>query len=98
MFRLPVRDTQAGLKLFRRHVLSDVLPAVRTTRFAFDLDLLAHAHRAGYRVAEAPLAARFLRAASRMRLRDVWHIWADTLVHRRRSSASVPVMHSMPRE
>jgi glycosyltransferase involved in cell wall biosynthesis len=79
MFRLPVRDTQAGLKLFRRHVLSDVLPAVRTTRFAFDLDLLVHAHRAGYRVAEAPVAARFLRATSRLQLRDMWRIWADTL-------------------
>ena len=79
MFRLPVSDTQAGMKLFRRQVLSDVLPAVRTTRFAFDLDVLVHAHRAGYRVAEAPVAARFLRRSSRLTLRDVWRIWADTL-------------------
>jgi glycosyltransferase involved in cell wall biosynthesis len=79
MFRLPVGDTQAGLKLFRRHVLSDVLPAVRTARFAFDLDLLVHAWRAGYHVAEAPVAARFLRASSRLKLRDVVRIWVDTV-------------------
>ncbi len=79
MFRLPVRDTQAGMKLFRREVLSDVLPVVRTARFAFDLDLLVHAHRAGYRVAEAPVAARFLRTSSRLTLRDVLRIWADTI-------------------
>lgn len=79
LFRLPVRDTQAGMKLFRRQVLSEVLPAVRTTRFAFDLDVLVHAHRAGYHVAEAPVAARFLRTSSRLKLRDVLRIWADTL-------------------
>lgn len=79
MFHLPVRDTQAGLKLFRRPVLADVLPAVRTNRFAFDLDVLVHAHRAGYRVAEAPVTARFLRPASRLRLPDMLRMWTDTL-------------------
>ena len=79
MFRLPVRDTQAGLKVFRRQVLQDVLPAVRTTRFAFDLDVLVHVHKAGYRMAEAPVAVRFLRTSSRLGLGDVFRIWADTL-------------------
>jgi dolichol-phosphate mannosyltransferase len=79
MFHLPVRDTQAGLKLFRRHVLRDVLPKVRTTRFTFDLDVLVNAHRAGYQVAEAPVVARFLRASNRLTLRDVVRMWVDTL-------------------
>lgn len=79
MFRLPVRDTQAGMKLFRRKVLVDVLPAVQTARFAFDLDLLVRAHQAGYRAAEAPVAARFLRPTSRLTLRDVLRIWVDTV-------------------
>lgn len=79
MFRLPVHDTQAGLKVFRRQVLLDALPSVRATRFAFDLDLLVHAHRIGYRMAEAPVTARFLRTSSRLTVRDVLRIWADTL-------------------
>ncbi len=79
MFHLPVRDTQVGLKVFRREVLRDVLPAVRCVRFAFDLDLLVHAYLMGYRLVEVPVAVRFLRASSRLTIRDVVRIWVDTL-------------------
>jgi dolichol-phosphate mannosyltransferase len=100
LFRLPVRDTQAGMKLLRREVLVDLLPAVRTAGFAFDLDLLVRAHQAGYRLAEAPVAARFLRASSRLTLRDVLRIWVDTVAlyrrvhmtwHPQRAKRAVPV-------
>ncbi len=79
LFHLPVRETQVGLKLFRRQVLRDALPAVTCTRFAFDLDLLVQAHRMGYRLAEVPVAVRFLRASSRLTVGDVARIFVDTL-------------------
>jgi glycosyltransferase involved in cell wall biosynthesis len=79
LFRLPVRDTQSGLKLFRRDVLNELLPAVHCSGFAFDLDLLVQAHRRGYRMAETPVAARFLRVSSRLTLSDALRIWVDTL-------------------
>jgi ABC-type Fe3+/spermidine/putrescine transport system ATPase subunit len=43
LFRLDVRDTQVGLKLFRREVAEDVVPLLLVKRFAFDLELLAGA-------------------------------------------------------
>lgn len=56
LFDLDVRDTQVGMKLFRRDVLAEVLPVVVVKRYAFDLEILAVARRFGAtRIAEAPI-------------------------------------------
>jgi glycosyltransferase involved in cell wall biosynthesis len=56
LFNLNVRDTQTGLKLFRRQVLKEAMPLLAIKRFAFDLELLVVAHQLGYRnVCEAPI-------------------------------------------
>jgi hypothetical protein len=56
LFRLDVRDTQVGLKVFSRAVADDVLPLLLVKRFAFDLELLAVAASLGYnRVRELPV-------------------------------------------
>src|ERR671934_1718011 len=56
LFRLEVRDTQVGLKVFSRRVAEDVLPLLLVKRFAFDLELLAVARSLGYdRIRELPV-------------------------------------------
>ena len=61
LFRLNVRDTQTGMKLFRRDVLADVLPRVRDDGYTFDLELLVAAARRGYRrIFEAPIRVGYL--------------------------------------
>jgi hypothetical protein len=56
LFRLPVRDTQTGLKLVRRETLLAVVPRMIEKRFAFDLELLVVARHLGYRrFVEAPV-------------------------------------------
>lgn len=79
LFGLTVRDTQTGIKLIRRDVLGEVLPRMVEKRFAFDLELLAVAHRIGYRqVAELPVAIgeRFRSTISPV---AVWRMLQDTL-------------------
>ena len=79
LFGLPVRDTQTGIKLFKREVLEQVLPRVLVKRFAFDLELLANVHHFGYRIVEAPVVVNFNRVCSRLRLAAVWNVFVDTL-------------------
>jgi glycosyltransferase involved in cell wall biosynthesis len=79
LFGLPIRDTQTGIKLFKRPVLDHVLPRILVKRFAFDLELLANVHHFGYRMVEAPVSVNFKRVGSRLRLPAVWNVFLDTL-------------------
>lgn len=79
LFRLRVRDTQVGMKLFRRNVLEAVLPRLLVKRFAFDLELLVVARRLGFRrLVEAPihLTHQFTSSVS---VTSVWFTLIDTL-------------------
>ncbi len=77
LFRLPVRDTQTGVKLLRRNVAKDVLPRLLCKRFAFDLELCAATKRSGYHIEEAPVTLA-LRRMSRLRFRDGVRTIVDT--------------------
>ncbi len=60
LFRLDVRDTQVGLKVFSRRVVDDVMPLLLVKRFAFDLELLAVATALGYdRIRELPVRLEY---------------------------------------
>lgn len=48
-------DTQCGLKAFNEKTASIVFRELRINRFAFDVELLVRAERAGLRVAEVPV-------------------------------------------
>ncbi|MCF2528239.1 glycosyltransferase [Yinghuangia soli] len=59
LFRLPVTDTQTGIKIFRADALDAALPHSRENRFVIDLELLALMHRQGARrVMEVPVRFR----------------------------------------
>ncbi len=79
LFGLPIKDTQAGLKLFKWDVLNEILPRVLCKKYAFDLELLVNAHHRGFKIVEAPIELNFQRLSSRIKAKDVWHIFIDTL-------------------
>jgi glycosyltransferase involved in cell wall biosynthesis len=79
LFRLDVKDTQVGIKLMHRRVVTDVLPLLRESRFAFDLELLVLARYLGYtRILEAPVRIEE-RIDSTISLKRAWRLFVDTL-------------------
>ncbi|MBI5641951.1 MAG: glycosyltransferase [Deltaproteobacteria bacterium] len=81
LFRLPVRDTQTGLKIFSYEVLRRVFPRIVCTRYAYDLEILANVNRLGYRIVEAPVVLNFQRVRKwgRIGTKDLYRAGADTL-------------------
>lgn len=56
LFGLNVRDTQVGMKFFKRKVIEDVLPRLLVKKFAFDIEILVVAFNLGYKkIFEAPI-------------------------------------------
>lgn len=56
LFGLKVRDTQVGMKFFKREVLEKVLPRLLVKAYAFDIEILAVSNYLGYkRIFEAPV-------------------------------------------
>lgn len=56
LFGLKIRDTQVGMKFFRRQVLEKVLPRLLVKKFTFDVEMLAVAYNLGFkRIYEAPV-------------------------------------------
>ena len=82
LFGLKVKDTQTGLKIFKREVLEKVLPRLLVKRFAFDVELLAVAYRLGFRrIYEAPVKIdpQQFKFTSTIRFMTVWEMLIDTL-------------------
>jgi dolichyl-phosphate beta-glucosyltransferase len=77
-------DTQCGFKLLRREAILPILEAVETSGFAFDVELLCRAERAGLRVVEIPVRWRDV-AGSKLRLfPDAWRMARDLVRMRAR--------------
>lgn len=76
---LPVKDTQTGIKLFKRHVLEYVFPRMLVKRFAFDLEILSIANQQGFTVAEAPITMEFSGGIGCASPQTIRNIMTDTL-------------------
>jgi len=75
LFGFKVKDTQVGLKFFKKKVIRDVLPRLLVKRFAFDIELLAVSYALGYkRIFEAPIEINFNVSNSTIISRRLWYI------------------------
>lgn len=84
LFGLVIRDSQVGLKFFRKKVAKDVFKRLLVKRFAFDIEALAVAQSRGYtKIYEGPVELDFTRVESSITSTNFWriilHMLWDTL-------------------
>ena len=80
LFRLDVRDTQVGAKVFRREVLDTVTPLLLIKRYAFDLEVLAVGAQFGFdRVVEVPVRLDYRFSGTGINWGAVRNMFLDTL-------------------
>jgi glycosyltransferase involved in cell wall biosynthesis len=80
LFRLPVRETQTGLKAFRRDAIEDVLPDLTINRFTFDIELLGRMVRRGATIEGAPVDLAPTAAATGLSFGTLIEMARDTLL------------------
>lgn len=81
LFNLKLRDTQTGLKLFKAGALKPAAHLVRTSGFAYDIEMLVAVSRRGGRIEEVPVKVVYVRerTARRIKFKDVWQAFKDTI-------------------
>ena len=80
LFHLNVKDTQTGLKVFRVEAIKPVAHLIRTSGFAYDIELLVAIHRRGFSIAQMPVDVVYVRdsGVKRIGMKDIWQAFCDT--------------------
>ena len=81
LFGVKIKDTQAGIKIYKREVLEKILPLLMIKRYAFDIEMLSVASRFGYkRIYEAPIKLdfKFDNLTNAAALNTIWKMLWDT--------------------
>lgn len=80
LFNLDLRDTQSGIKIFKRTVVNKILPRLLVKRYAMDIEMLAVAKYFGFdRIYEGPIEVHFDKQTSTIDWRDSFRAILDTL-------------------
>jgi len=80
LFDLNVKDTQVGIKLFKRKVLDKVMPRILVKKFAFDLEVLVLTKKNKFKIIEAPITMRH-KFKSSINIKSVfWMLWDTAAV------------------
>jgi len=80
LFRISVRDTQVGAKVFRGEVLTTVVPLLLIKQYAFDVEVLAVAAEFGFdRIEEAAIHLDYRFTGSGITTDSVRRMFIDTL-------------------
>lgn len=80
LFHLKVKDTQTGIKLFRAEAIRPVAHLVRTSGFAYDIEVLVVLNRRGCSIAQMPVKVVYVRDKNenRITIKDIVRAFNDT--------------------
>lgn len=83
LFHLDLKDTQTGVKLYRADVIKPLANGLKTSGYAFDIEILARANQIGCRILEMPVQLEYKRdtehGTPRIRIWDICSMFIDTL-------------------
>ena len=82
LFRLEIKDTQTGIKLFRAPVIKSLTSNMLTDGYAYDIEILAKANKAGCKIIEMPIELKYKRERkekSRISFKTSINVFKDTL-------------------
>lgn len=82
LFGLKLKDTQTGIKLFKTDKIKPVLESMRTSRFSFDIEMLAIATKMGLVIKERPVVVNFSRNKtdrSKIRISSIFEMVSDSI-------------------
>jgi len=79
LFGLDLRDTQSGIKIFKRKVTTKILPRLLVKRYAMDIEMLAVARYVGFtKIFEAPIEVKFKKGLSKVNWKTAFSMAWDT--------------------
>ncbi|MCL4418686.1 glycosyltransferase [Patescibacteria group bacterium] len=74
LFGFKVKDTQVGLKLFKKKAAKNIFSRIIVKRFAFDIEVLAVSYKLGFtKIHEAPIRLNF-KGVSSITSKSFWNI------------------------
>lgn len=81
MFRLNIKDTQTGVKLFKAEELKRAMTYVKSNGFAYDIEILALINVFGGKIVEMPVRIIFQRGTNwgRIKMRDIADVAVETM-------------------
>ena len=79
LFGIRLRDTQCGMKLFKRKAIARAMDRVLVKRFAFDLELIVALREQGVRIADAPVCVREQQGSGSVNIGNIIYTLKDTL-------------------
>jgi glycosyltransferase involved in cell wall biosynthesis len=98
LLRIPVHDSQCGLKLVPRRAYDRIMPLLQVEDFGFDIELLSALVDSGCPVEEVPIDWHEVGGGKLRLFRDAWKMFCDILkVRRRRKTASWRAQTRLPR-
>jgi glycosyltransferase involved in cell wall biosynthesis len=91
-----VRDTQCGFKAFTAEAARDLFGRGRIDGWAFDLEILALARRAGFAIAEVGVAWTDDRRSRVNPLKDLWKVVREAMTIRKNLRRGVYDVRALP--